>query len=252
MAGKARDYVKQVHGQTGWWLNFPPAQKLRLGDIVIREAGVWIPIGNVDDRGVVIDPEPDDSPEGTPWVSASESGVKIETSLDAEPGVFKYIQPGQVGLKVSLEKGNKYVLSLKGARFPRIRSIDAFWADVRAGYSIWTWDLRRRVVTSICTADSGTFLGSGSSASTYELKAEAGVNVGGVDLGRLSADFKLVSTYSSSETFVGLAGVSPLFRLHKVTLLGGLDAAALPDDPENPKAEQTQLEEDDSDPDSDD
>ena len=246
MAGKARDYVKQVKGQTGYWLNFPPAQPLRLGDIVAKEGGIWIPVGNTADRGVALDAGVDESKAGIPWVSSSDSGVKIETSLDADPGVFKYVQPGQVGVKVSLDKGNKYVLSLKGARFHRVRSIDAYWDAVRSKYSRWTWDLRRKIVTSICTAETGTFLGSGSSTATYELQAEAGFNVQGVDLGKLSADFKLVSTYSSSETFVGLADVSPVFRLHKVTLFGDLDTAEVDADPDNPPAELTELSEDDS------
>jgi hypothetical protein len=247
VAGKASDYVKQVHKQTGYWLNYPPAQGLRLGDIVIKEGGIWIPIGNTVDSGVTLDAEIDESAAGTPWTSSSENGVTVETSLDADPGAFKYVLPGQTGVKVSLDSGNKYILSLRGARFHRIASIDSFWRNARAKYSIWTWDLRRRIVTSICTADSGTFLGSGSSKATYELQASAGFNVQGVDLGKLSANFKLVSTYSSLETFADLASVTPLFRLHKVTLLGNFDAAAIEADPECPPTEQTELTEDVSD-----
>ena len=108
--------------------------------------------GNVADQGVIINPEVDDSKAGTPWVSSSESGVQTETTLDADPGVFKYVQPGQLGVKVSLDKGNKYILSLKGARFHRIASIDPFWDDVRSSYSIWKWNRGRKLVTSICTA----------------------------------------------------------------------------------------------------
>jgi hypothetical protein len=252
MAGEARDYVKQVHGQTGYWLNYPPAQPLRLGDIVIRHGGIWIRIGNVTDRGVTIDTLIDESLAGTPWVSSSGSGVRWETSLTADPGAFKYLLPGQAGVKVSLEKGNKYLLSLNGARFHSIASIDKFWDDVRSRYSIWTWNRHRKLVTSICTAESGTFLGSGSSTATYELLADAEANVQGMNLGKLSANFKLVSTYSSNETFAGLAKVSPVFRLHKVTLLGNVDAAALDDDPENPPTEQTTLTVDDTDSDSED
>jgi hypothetical protein len=247
MAGKARDYVQQVKTQTGYWLNYPPAQPLRLGDIVTKERGVWIPIGNTADRGVTPEAEIDESRAGAPWVSASDSGVRIDTSLAAEPGVFKYVQPGQLGVKVSLGRGNKYILSLKGARFHRVRSIDKYWDAVRAKYSRWTWDLRRRIVTSLCTAESGTFLGSGSSEASYELQAEAGVNIQGLDLGKLSANFKLVSTYSSAETFVGSADVSPVFRLHKVTLLGNLDTAEVEADPDNPPTELTGLSEDNSD-----
>ncbi len=253
MAGRARDYVKKVHDQTGYWLNYPPAQKLQLGHIVIREGGVWIPIGSVADRGVTIesdaeDQTPEDLKPGIPWVSQSETGVKIETTLDADPGVFKYIQPGKVGAKISIEHGNKYLLSLKGARFERVKSIDAFWKDVRSKYSFWTWDLRRKIVTSLCTAESGTFLGSGSSAATYELQADAGFNLPSVDLGTISAGFTLASTSNSSETFAGFTNVTPLFRLHKVGIFGDLDTAAL-EDPQNPPTEQTELSEDDSDAD---
>ena len=252
MGGRAKDYVKAVRKQTSYWLNFPPAMPLKLGDIVIRNGGIWVPIGNVADQGAAFETEVDDSHGGAPWVSQSESGVAVESSVDANPGVFKYLQPGEVGVKVSFDSGNKYVLSLVGTRFHRVRSIDAFWDAVRAEYSVWTWDLRRRVVTSVAVADSGTFLGSGDSAASYELAADAGVNVQGVDLGKISADFKLSSTSSSSETFVGLRNVTPLFRLHKVTLLGNFDAAAVGEDSVNPATEHTELVEDDTDPDSDD
>jgi hypothetical protein len=201
---------------------------------------------------VTIKAQIDASKVGTPWVSSSESGVHIETSLTADPGAFKYLQSGQVGVKVSLDSGNKYILSLKGVRFHRIASIDSFWKDVRSKYSVWAWNRRRKIVTSIGAAESGTFLGSGSAEATYELQAAAGVNVQGIDLGELSVNFKLVSTYSSSETFAGLAEVSPVFRLHKVTFFGNVDAAGLDVDPENPPTEQTELVEDDTDSDSED
>ncbi|MGS0688324.1 hypothetical protein ACVBEQ_24725 [Nakamurella sp. GG22] len=244
----AGDFVKAVRDQTGYWLNYPPAQPLKLGDIVVRESGVWIPIGNVADRGVVYDTEEDANAAGAPWVSASATGVNIESSIGAAPGVFKYITDGQVGAKVTFSSGDKYLLSAAGVRFNRVKSIDAFWDVVRGEYSSWTWDLRRRIVTSVAIAESTTFLASGESAAAYELSAQAGLNVQGVDLATISAGFKLASTYNSSETFAGLANVTPLFRLHRVTFFtGSLDAAAIPDsDSKAPPTEATRLVEDDT------
>jgi len=153
---------------------------------------------------------------------------------------------------VSFASGSKYLLSLAGAKFDRIASIEQFWDDVRLAYSVWTWDLRKKVVTSVCRADSGTFLGSGSSAATYELKAEVDADVQGVDIGRLAAGFSLVSTASSAESFVGMQNVTPLFRLHKVTLFGNFDTATVADYGDQPPTTATGLQEDDTSPDADD
>jgi hypothetical protein len=252
MAGKARDFVKQVHGQHGYWLNYPPAQPIKLGDIVIREGGVWIPIGSVTDRGVQIETTVDDASSGPSWTSSSEQGVEVKSSLDLDPGAFKYLVDGELGARVSFASGSKYLLALSGVRFDRVKSIEQFWKGVKSKYSMWTWDLRNRIVTSVCHGDSGTFLGSGDSAATYELKAEAGINVPGIDIGKLATGFSLVSTSSSSTSFVGLKDVTPLFRLHRATIFGSPDAAAVQMGDDYPQTDATELVEDDTKPDSDD
>lgn len=252
MAGKARDFVKQVHDQHGYWLNYPPGQGIKLGDIVERQAGVWIPIGNVADRGVDFDTTVDGAESTESWTSQSESDVEVKSSLDLEPGALKYLADGELGARVSFKSGNKYLLSLNDVKFDRVKSIEEFWDAVKRKYSTWTWNLGHRVVTSVARAKSGSFLGSGDSAATYELKAEAGVKIQTVNVADLAVGFKLVSTSSSSSTFVGLGNLTPLFRLHRVTLLlGDLTPATVEMGEDDPHVASTELTEDDTEPDSD-
>lgn len=251
MSGRAKDLVKSVKKQTGaYWLNYPPGRKIELGDIVVREGGVWRVIGNVKDRGVEFTVNVDDSQAAFPWVTQSESGVKIEFATEVQPGQFKYVVPGEIGAKVSLEGGSKYLLSMKGARVHRINSIeDTFWKSIKSKYSVWSWDLRHRIVTEIVVADSATFLGSGSAKAEYELQGDAKLKAPGAPLavGSLSADFGLVSTAESAETFASLPGKTPLIGLHKVGLFGGFTGAA-----EEASIEDQEILPDDTDPDDED
>jgi hypothetical protein len=252
MAGKARDFVKQVHDQEGYWLNYPPGQAIKLGDIVERQAGVWIPIGNVGDRGVEFATTGEGSEKTPSWTSQSKKGVEVKSSLDLEPGALKFLADGELGARVSFEGGSKYLLSLSDVTFDRVKSIEDFWNAVKQKYSTWTWDLGHRVVTSVARAESGSFLGSGDSSATYELKAKAKVKVETVNVADLAVGFKLVSTSSSSSQFVGLGNLTPLFRLHRVTLiLGNLTPAAVEMGDDHPRVASTGLIEDDTDPDSD-
>lgn len=228
MAGTARNFIKQLRDQEGgWWLKYPPGERVGLGTIVTEHEGVWIPIGSVADREVKFDV--DDDAGGVPtFTSQSTTGVKIESSLDLDPGVLKYVTGAQLGARVSFEGEDKYLLALDGVRYERVKSIEAFWSAVKAAYSVLAWNRGHRIVTTIARAASGTFLASGASEASYELRAKADVSLQGLQAANLAVGFSLVSTASSSVTFVGLADVTPLFRLHKVKLFGGLETAAAP------------------------
>ena len=130
-----------------------------------------------------------------------------------------------------------------------VKSIESFWNTVKIAYSVWRWDRSHRVVTAVARADSGTFLGSGASSASYELKAAASVSVHGLEVTNLAAGFSLVSTASSTVTFVGMENITPLFRLHKVTLLRNIDPAAVEaTDLDMPVTAETTLQEDDTKP----
>jgi hypothetical protein len=245
MAGAA-DFVKQVREQEGYWLNYPPGLPIGLGTIVVREGGIWVPIGQVTDHGVAVEAATDPG-EGAQFTSQSQSGVTVEASTTLDPGVLKYLTAAELGARVSFEGSGKYLLSLDGVKYDRIKSIESFWTQVKLAYSVWKWDRSHRVVTSVVRADSGTFLASSASSASYELKADASVSIQGLQAAHLATGFSLVSTASSSRTFVGLKDVTPMFRLHKVTLLRNLDPAAVAaSDQDTPETAATMLEEDDT------
>ena len=157
------------------------------------------------------------------------------TKLSGETNsAFKFLTDAEAGVKISFKGEATYALGMKGVRFPRIRDIDAFWEAVKEQVPFWTWDLRRRIVTHVVIADSGTWLASASGGTSFELVAEGGIPAGGItNIADVAANFRLKSVMSAKDKFVAQSGVTPLFRAYKVKLLGGWGPAAF--EAEQPK-----------------
>lgn len=234
--GGIGDIVKDVRTRHAWWLNYPPGSGLQLGDIVVPYRGTWVVVDNLEKSlGIDIggnrtnDPVTDD-----PWILQSEGTIKIEGKASADPGdAFKFLANGKAGAKVTFSGERQYLLSLSNVSFPRIESLSKLWdAITGSGFSRWTWDLRKRIVTHVVEAGSGTFLTSASGEKAFELEAEGEVKAGPVPAGDVSAGFKLASAFSSAEMFAARQAITPLFRCARVRVLGlsgGLQVASLED-----------------------
>ncbi|WP_244930352.1 hypothetical protein [Nocardioides sp. W7] len=224
--GFAADITRQVRAQYSMHFSYPPGQPLQLGDIVVPDAGTWTVVGNLAKRaGVSIDVVEDPTPAD--WSPSATSGCNIETKAAAtlDPK-FKFVAEAKAGVKITLNDKNAFALAMKGARFRRIADVDEFWDHVRGEVNKWTWDLRRRIVTSVTDVESMTFLASAEGGSSFELEAAGSPNVSGLQLGDISAGFTLKSTMSANDVFSSLAA-TPLFRAHKVKLLGPLGTASV-------------------------
>jgi len=223
--GFAASISKQVHKDTSHHLVYPPGVPLALGDIVEQHDGIWVPVGNLaNDLGIALESTNDPTPAD--WQPTSARGYSLEVKAAGAPAAaFKYVTDAEAGVKLTLSGDRSFVFSLKDARFERIESIDNFWKEVRSKRSFWTWELRRRIVTRLVRAASGTFLASGTSEATFELSAKADLKAGVVDIADLSAGFTLKSTMSAKDRFVSAGGITPLFGAHRVKFLGGLGPA---------------------------
>lgn len=246
MAGFAEKISNQVRKDTSHHLIYPPGVPLALGDIVVRDAGIWIPIGNIATRAGI-------TPEGTlddtkdRWEAQSDRGVTFSTKAKLESNtLFKFVGQADAGVKVTLSGTSTYALGLKGARFERIAEVDEFWDQIRGAVPFWTWDLGRRIVTGLVRADSGTWLASASGESSFELQADADLPAGGVtSIADVAVGFTLKSTMSAKDLFVANDEVTPLFSAHKVSFLRTFTPAEL--QAEQPRIEESKLQEDTSD-----
>jgi hypothetical protein len=249
MSGFAATITEQVRRDSGHHLNYPPGVPLRLGDIVIKTAGVWTPIGNLADRaGVQMDEKPDGSSDR--WEVQSTHGVQFMSKIEGEVNTaFKFLTDAEAGARVAFEREATYALGLKDVSFTRLDDIDGFWDAVKMAVPFWTWDLRRRIVTHLVTADSGTWLASASGQTSFELVAEGGIPAGGVaSIADVAAGFRMKSHMSAKDNFVGQSTITPLFKAYRVSLLGGFGPAAA--ESEQPKIGEVeaQLVEDDGTP----
>lgn len=224
--GFAADIVKQVKKDTGLHLIYPPGFPVRLGDIMERnDAGVWMPVGNLYDEvpEFRLETVPDDAPDD--FSASSERGFDFDVKLSGQTSdLFKHVAEAKAGVRVRLNGSSSFVLSLSGTRFTRIKDPAALWKAYKADHSILTWDLSRRLVTSVAKADSATFLASAEGGATYELEATGDVDVAKIKVGDLAANFQLKSTLSGMATFAGKEATL-LYGAHKMRLFGGVGAA---------------------------
>jgi hypothetical protein len=223
----AETITRQVKTDTSMNLVFPPGAPVRLGDVMERDdSGVWVPIGNLYDwvpgfpLETVNDPTPGD------FSASSERGYDFDVKVSGKTSdLFKSVALAKAGVRVRLNGDSSFVLSLAGATFTRIKDTGALWAAYRKDHSMWTWDLGRRIVTTVVKADQATFLASAKGGATYELEAKGDVDAANIQVADLATKFKLVSTMSGATTFVGKEA-TPLYRSHKMHLTGGIGAAA--------------------------
>ncbi len=220
--GFAKNITKQVRKDTGKHLIYPPGVPLQLGDVVMKDDGIWIPIANLyDDIGFEPDISADTQPDDN-WSPTSQHGFGMKIKLAGEPGSgFKHLIDAEAGVRIDLSGESAFALAMSGVRFDRIASVPVFWDTVKAARSYWNWDFSHRIVTQVVRADSATFLASAGRDSSFELVAEAGVDVSGVQLGDLSANFSFKSNMSAKDRFVSKQGATPLFAAFKRKRLGG-------------------------------
>lgn len=227
--GLAENISDQIRTDTSHHFNYPPGQKLSLGDIVIRDGGTWTVIGNLAERaGITIQPIVSDVTDGVFQPTSSRGydiSIKAEGKLDP---AFPNIDPAKAGAKITLAGDHAFALSMKEPSFKRIPDVDEFWEQVKANGAIntWTWDLGRRIVTSVVECKQVLFVSSASGESSFELEASGTVSAGAaVSLLDLAGGFSLKSTMEGSDLFAGKQA-TPLFKAYRVKLFG-IGAAAL-------------------------
>jgi hypothetical protein len=223
--GFAGDITNQVRTDTSFHFVYPPGVGVRLGDIVVRDSGIWVPVGNVTaDLGVTFNTVTDSIPGS--WNPTSERGVDYDTKLSGQPsGVFKFLTDAEAGVKISMNADNSFVLSMADVSFERIESVSNLWKDFKAKQSRWTWDLKKRIVTRVVHCGLCTFLASAKGGTSFELAASANVKLQSFSLADLAAGFTLKSSMSARDQFTSKGPLTPLFSVYKLKLIGGLGPA---------------------------
>jgi hypothetical protein len=224
--GFAADISKQVRKDTSFHFVYPPGVPVALGDIMVRDAGIWVPVGNLaDEFDIEIESVQDTTPDN--WSPSSEHGFDFAVKASGEPSTaFKVLTKAQAGVKIDLTGDSSFVLSLAGVTFTRMKSVKGFWAKLREAQPKWTWDLRRRFVTRIVQADSGTFIASATGGASFELEADSDVKIASFTVADLAAGFTMKSTMSAKDQFTGKGPITPLFSAHRLRLIGGVGPAA--------------------------
>ena len=225
------DIVGDVKGQKGLWLRYPPGEPIALGDVIVRDEGLWVRVGNVaDDLSFEIEPTDPYDREGT-WVCQSTSGVSVDGKASGDASdALSLLADVEAGAYVHFSHAGKYLLSLRGVTYTSVKSVDRFWDEIKKRRRLSTWDRRRKIVTTIVEAESGTFLMSGDGETTYGLKTKGSIPAAPTSTlvtADLAAGFELAKRFSAADCFVAKAGFAPLFRAHKVTLFGGSKLATL-------------------------
>jgi hypothetical protein len=242
MAGLAETITSKVRKDLSYHMVYPPGVPLALGDIVEKSAGIWVPIGNIaKDLGIEASKSNQDQSPGD-WESTSANGYEIQVKLAGQPApAFKYLTDAEAGVKLTLKGENAFVLSMTRIRVHRLDSVDAFWNEVKAKRGFWRWDLSRRIVTTVVTSESTTFLASVTADAEFEMSAAADVRAGAINVAQLSTSLTLRSTMAARDRFVSDGSATPLFGAHRVKLLsrdlglaakqsGRLDDTGLDDD----------------------
>jgi hypothetical protein len=202
-------YCSALHDDTEFLAQWPPARRVRVGDV-----GIFSGPGQV------------------AWVtSLAGLGVELELDVAEGPATFEHssgsrvaTDPGRGGgpahVTVSFQKAGAYLLHAKGCHTESVRSDADLATELLRLREQGVWNADWIVVTEVFVAEYATILLASASNSAVTLRLDS--ELGSENLAELGSAAQVTESRGSVDPLVAIRDSTPLFKaLHvRTTLLG--------------------------------
>jgi hypothetical protein len=144
----------------------------------------------------------------------SSSGVSSAVKLAGqEKGQFQWVGAASAGIRFEFNRAGAIVFSAPDCV---VTEIDNKRALERRLVDVNDWDNGWVVITRVVKAKHATILVSGEKGAFAELRANADLSPGGVDLAELAVGFQKARSSSMSVDLVARGDLTPLFEAHQL------------------------------------
>lgn len=206
MSRLARRYVKEVYNNLHHWPAWFPNSRVEIGQVGVIRSRVFEPETALGELGVTFS-----TAKGTPaditYGTANSYRITAKAAGTANPQLPS-IPDGSFGVGVSFTRDWSIVKALGSVVPEHIVDMGSVSAQVQ---EILSWNPKWVLVTSVCTARTGTVLISTSRGSSIEVGADIQVDAAVAALARAEANLHVMATSNISYELVGAASITPLF-----------------------------------------
>ncbi|MEV6286244.1 hypothetical protein [Kribbella sp. NPDC051770] len=230
-------YTESMFGQFSYLANWLPGTPLKLGLIGVLQGKTFVPKSPIGTFGVRFGTTSEPGPQQSLQFQSS-SEIKVDVKVAGEVSKLVPALPeAQAGAAVSFGASSGVVFHARGITISRVSDVIGLEAAIWDLWDRGIWNPDWVVITELVKADRTTVLISEGRYGKVELGVSAAVPAGPVDLGDLTGDLSVVSSYGMHTQLIGEGGLSPLFRAVRIkkslfgTKITGARAALPPTEP---------------------
>jgi hypothetical protein len=192
-----------------------PQEGVALGDVGIMEDGVFERRTTLRKLGIRFSTRPGRTTASFDY--SSRQGVSFSTKAAGETSnEFQSVGKAKAGVLIRFSRAGAVVFTVPSSRIVSISNLNDLQADLRRLDRSGVWERRWVVVTKIVEAESATILVSGSARAKVELRADAHIVAGSVDLADVGAGFSRASSQDMEIKLVAEGDLVPLYLVHEL------------------------------------
>jgi len=224
-----KQYIREIKKRYGGYhATWAPGVPLQVGDIGdFDKDGAFQRLANLSDLKIAFEIRTDNTNNQLDYTSQNKVDVITKLSGQIVPNsVLKDIDAGVI---VAFKKGSSVLFKAKNVRYDSIKNIIQVENEVIKLYGKNNWKKEWCIITELAIAESATIIISNSSSSKIELKANVGIGTANINIADASLDFSIQSAKDLSTTIIAQEGLTPLFKVRKLKLKGGLFTPPIPD-----------------------
>ena len=213
MADVYRVFVRALQNLwgPGYWVAWPPSQRLSLGDVGVIEKGLFVRTEGLAELGVDVSAEAGSARASLTYDSGGTASVTFKASGDSPTG-FQGLAQADAGALVQFGTANGVLCVYDDLRETRVQRLEPLTATLIEWFWAGRWREDHAVVTHLVSARSATILVGAASGAQAELRASATAGGGPATLGQLGANMSVARRQHIGFELVG-SGLTPFFRL---------------------------------------
>jgi hypothetical protein len=210
--GAIDTYLETVYTQFRFHATWPAGSLVVLGDIGEIRDGAFVRTSSIADKGVNFKRQRRDAPSIR---FATRGGVEFRGTISGETDqAVSTIGKLDAGLKVTFKRQGALVFVMDPAEDEFIRDVDglADWMHTQMGQQMRPEEV---IVTHIRRARSGLIAMASESGAEVQLKTNAQIGTGELDIANVKGNLELVHAWATDFVSVprGRSGTTPLYRM---------------------------------------
>ncbi|MFZ2897006.1 MAG: hypothetical protein WA004_00185 [Saprospiraceae bacterium] len=206
-------YLRQMSNKFQYRATWSPYRKMQVGRFGSFSGSNWMEEGSlIDDFDLDIKISSD--PGQNVLELTSETGVTISTKLSGKPsGAFAALSDTEAGIAVEFGAENAIVFRAKNITHHQLANKAAITRKIVDLWRKGIWKEHYLILSEVMEAASATILVSAGANAKIELKADATIETGNIDIADASLGLEAARDQNIGVNIVAKSGITPLYQV---------------------------------------